>query len=320
MTIHTPPVNVPALDLSANTPETGDTVAFPSKMTGAHGQIEQFNSDVITSFNQSIAAMEALSDAIEANTAALMSYDEKLIGLANSQQNLFPDHGALIPDTGTYLLTDGAAAFDISGFQAMFATVNATDPSTMLQSARHYFDSSVYGGAGTADNAVAQLFMDAMNPNSKRYAPAFAVGFLTIGSGSEYNGFSGVIGFLNFVKGRGLVGVNNNFSISFYVRPISTPIYVRGFLEDSARDTYINGVRLDVTGGVPAHPDYHEIAAGDVAHVCFCFGEENAPRYNYLDIFGSPGAAVQMAAFTARPGRQQIRPHGIINRSQYVPT
>lgn len=315
MTIHTPPVNVPALDLSANTPETGDTVAFPSKMAGLIGQLEQENANVRGTNTQFINALAALSDAIEANTAALMSYDEKLIELANSQYNLFGDHGSFIDGCELATNQTNNNAFSVAKFAKLVTAYNGGDTAGMTLAARVPRYSSTYGGSESAVNSNGQAFVTAMGTNVPLYVNPFCVARFTTGSGTSIGGLiSGTYAFFSFAALINLT-LNRKYSISMWLKPEDNPVYIQGFDAASILQNYINGERVSHVGGEPAQPSMHKISVGEIAHVCMTYNPNNASSANYPRWYCAPSSNILIAAPVLNLGAQPIPPNPVTQTS-----
>ena len=313
MTIHAPVINVPELDLSSNTPAKGDTTSFPPKMAGLIGQLEQENTNVRGTNTQIIAALAALSAAIEANTTAIVA---ARTGFHNDQFNALVDHGSFIEADGDAVgVTDNGSPFNNRCIANYMVGENGTDFSTATEAARYYKNSTTYGGVNDEVPAIAQQFVTAMAPADPQFLDPFVVGRIVVGSGTDNQGPPGYYRFCGTSRLFEAVSVEGRFSFAMWIRCVGAPIYIRGYPVDSIYQSYINGARVGDNGGISGFENYHAISTNQIAHVAFTFNPDGFDRYASLPIYVAPSSVLHMAALVGKPGAYQIHPHTSIIRS-----
>ncbi len=257
------------------------------------------------------------SDIIAA-VAGTAAVESMLSTAMNCQYNPVEDNGALL-EVGSSDLSPWAsptALFRNNALQQLFSGYNGSDTSLITESDRSVYNSSTYGGSEAATSALAQSFVDFIIANTDatdaRYMESFAIGAMTTGAGVSGVTEFGCYPFFVTTRAFKNISHNGNISISFLYRNSGNDSYVKAYAsgDPDKRQTFIDGVLVDDTGGVVGDEDWHLLSADTVYHLAFTSTNTTGAytNHNLFYLIAPPLSTVQFALPRAAPCVVQLQP------------
>lgn len=249
--------------------------------------------------------------------ANISGLTERLARLPSSQvfENQLPEHGSFLAwdENNPDYMDRNAAAFSLGCMVGYLEGSNGTDISAGALAGRFYYDSATNGGVATSNNAVGQKFATDMGLLNSRYAASFGVAKFIVGTANNSSTFETdsdgtYYRCLSTGGASKKISRTGNVSISFWVRPIVSPMYIRAF-GSGPRATYIDGVHADGTAGEAHNPSYYKLNPSQVYHIATTFEpDDNASKYTSAAFFlmGKPGAEFQLSCLIAVGGVIQL--------------
>lgn len=148
---------------------------------------------------------------------------------------------------------------------------NGMDLAAMTKAGEYVYDSSTYGGPNAVINSIAQAFSARMGMNA-RYAPGWAIGEVTSGTGTSSTSYTrGSNTYYRVFNSTylGPASASRDWSLSFWIQA-SKAWHVAGTNANARSQVYVDGVRLGHDDGIGGGED-HVFSSGQVHFVCVTY-------------------------------------------------
>lgn len=295
-------IEIENLDLTAEQLEQGDTNEFITKMNSLMSKLQAWSA-LVSDGGTDIAA-----DLSTATASLTGQYQDTLL----DRLNLVPHHGTLLQSPGTiegdyngYAAADGV--FDSSSITKIFGGINGADLTLATEAGRFLQNSSSVGGARPANDSVASAFAAKAGITHKN-TPSFAIAEVQTGTGDASTNYLDCYRFFQCNQ-LAYLSVNGRVSTSFLFQPASEDAFIRGFVDSSFINIYLDGVQIFNNDG-DAGGTYHRMTAGQVYHICATVElPSSAPTSSsYISILARQNTAVRFALPWVAPGAFYMPP------------